>query len=163
MSHSLGQDLFTEMCQLGFIQPNNQFKKGKFMNDEGKRLYIKQVNPKTSPAGRNVTLYMQYAHVVSVYGHPSTDPGVILGFDLEQRCVYPVLYRNDLLDHSIHMYKNGQLDEDQADWLLKFCSDWFKELDADDYDSMEIKPKSAAYTNPPTTINAPLQAAQMAS
>jgi len=163
VSHSLGQDLYAEMCELGFIQSNNQFKKGKFMNDEGKRLYIKQVNPKTSPAGRNVSVYMQYAHVVSVYGHPSTDPGVILGFDHDNRCVYPVLYRNDLLDHSIHMYKHGQLDEDQAEWLLKFCSDWFNELYNDDYDSLEPSKKSAAYSNPPKTVNAPLQAVSMAS
>jgi hypothetical protein len=144
--HSLGQDLYSQMCEMGFILPGNQFKTGRFMNDDGKRLYIKQIKPKSSPAGTNVTVYIQYAHVVSVYGHPSTDPGVILGFDHEKRCVYPVLYRNDLLDHSIHMYKHGQLNEDQADWLLKFCSDWFTQLDADDYDNMEIEPQSSTRT-----------------
>ncbi|MFC3194890.1 hypothetical protein ACFODZ_11625 [Marinicella sediminis] len=135
MSHSLGNNLFNEMKNWGFIDHNGQFKKGLLMNDQGKRLLIKQIFPKKSPG--LIDVYFQYAHVVTVNGYHKSDPAVVLGFDLKNQAIYPVLYRNDLLDHTISVYQQGTQDEDKAEWLLKFCTDWFGELNADDYDHLE--------------------------
>ncbi len=135
MSHSLGNSLFLEMMYWRFIDQNNQFKKGMMMNDEGKRLLIKQVFPKKPPAF--VDVFMQYAHVVTVNGQLKSDPGVILGFDLKNKVIYPVLYRNDLLDHSINVYEAGTINQDNADWLMEYWSAWFDELKSDEYDYLE--------------------------
>ncbi len=135
MSQNLENDLFVDMMNWGFIDLRNQFKQGMFMNDHGKRLFIKQVFPKKSPD--HIDVYMQYAHVVSVNGHLKSDPAVVLGFDLQGKKIYPVVYRNDLLDHTIQVYEDGTLNEDNADWLLQYWSDWLNELNCDDYDSLD--------------------------
>lgn len=132
MNQSLGNDVFLEMMNRGFIKLNDQFKTGMLMNEEGKRLFIKQVFPKKSPD--SVDVFMQYAHVVTINGQLKSDPGVVLGFDLKNRTIYPVLYRNDLLDHTINVYENGVLNEAHAEWLLEYWGAWFNELVADDYD-----------------------------
>lgn len=135
MSNSLGKDLFFKMMVAEFIGTKNQLKTGMLMNDEGKQLYIKQVHLKKPPA--NVDIIIQYAHVVTINGQLKSDPGVILGFDMINKEVYPILYRNDLLDHTIHVYQNGQFDQSKADWLLEYWSGWLEELKADDYDYVE--------------------------
>ncbi|WP_223786575.1 hypothetical protein [Marinicella meishanensis] len=140
MSQNLENDVFVEMLNWGFVDPQNQFKQGMLMNDDGKRLFIKQVYPNKSPS--HIDLFMQYAHVVSVDGQLKCDPAVVLGFDLKNQRIYPVLYRNDLLDHTIHVYEDGALSDDNAEWLLKYWSDWLNELSADDYD----------YLNPPQKV-----------
>ncbi len=132
MNQSLSNDVFLEMINRGFIDQNDQFKQGMMMNEDGKRLFIKQVFPKKSPP--SVDVFMQYAHVVSVNGQLKSDPGVVLGFDLKNRSIYPVLYRNDLLDHTINVYEAGALNEEHADWLLEYWAAWFNELVSDDYD-----------------------------
>lgn len=132
MSHSLGNDLFVEMMYWRFIDQKHQFKKGTMMNDEGKRLYIKQVFPKKSPVLADV--FMQYAHVVTVDGQLKSDPGVILGFDLSNKILYPLVYRNDLLDHTINVYEGGSLNQDNANWLLEYWAAWFGELKSGNYD-----------------------------
>lgn len=140
MSQNLGNDLFLEMINHGFIGINNQFKQGMLMNDEGKRLFIKQVFPKKAP--ETVNVFMQYAHVVSVNGQLKSDPCVVLGFDLKNRQIYPVLYRNDLLDHSINVYEAGGINEAHAEWLLEYWGAWFNELvigDYDHYDQAQLK------------------------
>ncbi len=135
VSHSLGMNLILDMKNLGFIDRKHQFKQGMFMNDEGKRLYIKQIFPKKSPAP--VDVIMQYAHVVTVNGQLKSDPGVILGFDLINQIIYPMVYQNDLLDHTINVYQNGALNQDNAEWLLTYWTAWFEELKAGDYDSLD--------------------------
>ena len=105
------------------------------MNDYGKRLLIKKVYPNYSQDF--IDIYIEYAHVVSVNGQLKSDPAVVLGFDLKQQKVYPVLYRNDLLDYSIDVYEEGILNQDNAEWLLNYWSDWFNELNADDYDQVD--------------------------
>ncbi|TDR23480.1 hypothetical protein [Marinicella litoralis] len=135
MSDSIGSDVFIKMKFKGFIDSNNQFKQGMLMNDEGKRLLIKKVFP--SHSQDFIDVYIEYAHVVSVNGQLKADPAVVLGFDLRKQKIYPVLYRNDLLDHSIHVYEAGNLNEDNAEWLLNYWSDWFNELNADEYDHIE--------------------------
>lgn len=119
----------------GFINQGNQFKTGMLMNDEGKRLFIKQVFPKKSPSF--VDVFIQYAHLVSVYGQLKSDPGVILGFDLKNKVVYPLLYRNDLLDHTIHIYQKGEFDDANAEWLLEYWFTWLDELKSNDYDYLD--------------------------
>ncbi len=135
MSQSLGNDLFLEMMNWGFVDQNDRFKQGMLMNEQGKRLAIKQVFPKKSPSF--VDVFIQYAHVVAVNGKYKSDPMVVLGFDLKNKVIYPVLYRNDLLDHTIQVYENGTLNQDNADWLLQYWSDWFNELISDEYDHLE--------------------------
>ena len=135
VSQSLGSDVFVQMKYRGYLDPKTQYKQGLLMNDEGKQLQIKKVFPENSD--ENVDVYLQYAHVVAVNDQLKCDPAVILGFDLKQQRVYPVLYRNDLLDHSIHVYENGELNEDNAEWLMSYWCDWFKELEADDYDFLD--------------------------
>lgn len=135
MSDSLGRDLFYKMVQADYISMDDEFKTGMLMNDEGKRLYIKQVFPKKSPSF--VDVFFQYAHVVTVNGQLKSDPGVILGFDLKNKVVRPILYRNDLLDHSIHVYQNGEVNEGSAVWLLEFWASWLEELKANEYDLLE--------------------------
>ncbi len=132
MSDSLGNDLFIDMMNWGYIDQDKQFKQGLLMNDAGKRLLIKQVFPKKSPTF--VDVYMQYAHVVTVNGQVKSDPGVILGFDLKNKVIHPVLYRNDLLDHTINVYENGTVNQDKADWLLEYWAIWFNELKSGEYD-----------------------------
>ncbi|MCB1582193.1 MAG: hypothetical protein R3E90_12635 [Marinicella sp.] len=135
MSDTLGNDLFIKMMKADFINLNNKFKTGMLMNDEGKRLFIKQVFPKNHPSCADV--FFQYAHVVTINGQLKSDPGVILGFDLTNKAVLPILYRNDLLDHSIHIYHNGKLDEAKEEWLLEYWGAWLEELKANDYDLLE--------------------------
>lgn len=135
MSHSLESDVFIKMKYWGYIDPKNEFNQGMLMNDEGKRLQIKEVFPDHSHDC--VDVYLQFAHVVTINDQLKSDPAVILGFDLKQQKTYPVLYRNDLLDHSIHVYENGTLNEDNAQWLLNYWSDWFSELMAEDYDYLD--------------------------
>jgi|GEM_PF-2180124 len=130
-------DLFLKMVNWGFIEKNNRFKQGMLMNDEGKRLQIKQVFPKKSPPF--VDVFMEYAHVVTVNGHFKSDPGVVLGFDLKNQVIYPMVYRNDLLDHTINIYENGTLNQDTADWLLEYCLAWFDELNSGDYDHLDYE------------------------
>lgn len=135
MNHSLGNELFMKMIKAELVNLNNTFKTGRLMNDEGKRLYIKQVFPKKSPSF--VDVFIQYAHVVSVNGQLKSDPGVILGFDLKNQVVYPILYRNDLLDHSIHVFQHGEFDEASAEWLLEYWATWLDELKSNEYDYLE--------------------------
>lgn len=135
MSNLSGKDLFIEMMNWDFIGPGGQFKKGMLMNDHGKRLLIKQVYPKKSPGF--VDVFMQYAHVVSVNGQLKLDPGVVLGFDVKNKTIHPVLYRNDLLDHTISVYEKDGLNQDKADWLLEYWSAWFDELKSGDYDYLD--------------------------
>ena len=135
MSDSIGSDIFSKMKFKGFIDSNKQFKQGMLMNDYGKRLLIKKVYPNYSQDF--IDIYIEYAHVVSVNGQLKSDPAVVLGFDLKQQKVYPVLYRNDLLDYSIDVYEEGILNQDNAEWLLNYWSDWFNELNADDYDQVD--------------------------
>lgn len=135
MSQKMGNEIFADMMNWGFVDQNNQFKEGMLMNDQGKRLVIKQVFPKKSPSF--VDVYIQYAHVVSVNGQLKSDPMVVLGFDLKNKVIHPVLYRNDLLDHTIQVYENGELNEDNAEWLLQYWSDWLNELNSDDYDFLD--------------------------
>ena len=135
MSDSIGSDNFSKMKFKGFIDSNKQFKQGMLMNDYGKRLLIKKVYPNYSQDF--IDIYIEYAHVVSVNGQLKSDPAVVLGFDLKQQKVYPVLYRNDLLDYSIDVYEEGILNQDNAEWLLNYWSDWFNELNADDYDQVD--------------------------
>jgi hypothetical protein len=131
----IGNDLFVDMMNWGFINQGHQFKQGMLMNDEGKRLHIKQVFPKKSP--NFIDVYIQYAHVVPINGKFKTDPAVILGFDLKNKVIYPVLYRNDLLDHTINVYETGGINQDNADWLLEYWSAWFNELKSDEYEYIE--------------------------
>lgn len=131
MSHSLENDLFLEMMKKGFIEQDLQFKKGMLINEKGKRLLIKQVFPKKSPVF--VDVFMQYAHVVRVNGQLKTDPGVILGFNFKKKTIYPMIYQNELLDHSINVYQGGSKNQDNADWLLEFWAAWFDELKSDNY------------------------------
>ena len=135
MSDSLARDLFEDMMYWGFIDENQQFKQGILMNEEGKRLQIKQVFPKKSPAF--VDVFIQYAHVVTVNGLTKSDPAVILGFNLKNRMIYPALYRNDLLNHTINIYQNGTINQDNAGWLLEYWAAWFDELKSDDYDTLD--------------------------
>ncbi len=135
MSDTLGRDLFYKMIQADYISMDNEFKTGILMNDEGKRLLIKQVFPKKSPSF--VDVFFQYAHIVTVNGQLKSDPGVILGFDLKNKVVHPVLYRNDLLDHSIHVYQNGHVNEENAEWLLEYWAGWFEELKTNEYELLE--------------------------
>jgi hypothetical protein len=135
VSHTLGKDLFIEMMHAGFIDHGKQFKTGMLMNDEGKQLFIKRVYPKYPPA--SVDLFMQYSHVVTVNGQLKSDPGVILGFDLINNVIIPVLYRNDLLDHSIHVFQKGEINQANAQWLLEYWAEWFNELKANGYDHFD--------------------------
>lgn len=135
MSDSLGKNIFEEMMYWRFIDKDRQFKQGMLMNDEGKRLQIKQVSLKKAPAF--IDVFMQYAHVVSVDGKLMVDPGVILGFDLKNKMIYPIIYRNGLLDHTINVYQNGTVNQENADWLLEYWAAWFNELKSDDYDHLD--------------------------
>ena len=135
MSDRLGNNVFLQMKYRGYFDPKKQFKQGLLMNDEGKQLLIKKVFPNHSHDF--IDIYLQYAHVVSINGQLKSDPAVVLGFDLKQQKVYPVLYRNDLLDYSIDVYEEGILNQDNAEWLLNYWSDWFNELNADDYDQVD--------------------------
>ena len=135
MNHSLGNDLFLELLNSEFINQRNQFKKGMFMNDEGKRLLIRKIFPDRSSS--SVDVYIQYAHVVMVNGELKTDPGVVLGFDFKNKEIYPMEYRSDLLDHTISVYQDGELNQDNADWLLAYCTAWFDELKNGDYDCID--------------------------
>lgn len=135
MSRALGNDLYLEMMFWKYIDKDLQFKQGMLMNDQGKRLLIKQVFPK-NPLNF-VDVFMQYAHVVTVNGQLKSDPGVILGFNFHKKMVYPLIYRNDLLDHTINIYQDGTLNQDNADWLLEYWAGWFNELRSDDYDSLD--------------------------
>lgn len=135
MSDTLGSDVFSKMKFKGYLDPNKQFKQGMLMNDYGKRLLIKKVFPNYSQDF--IDIYIEYSHVVSVNGQLKADPAVVLGFDLKQQKVYPVLYRNDLLDHSIDVYEGGTLNQDNEEWLLNYWSDWFNELNADEYDQLD--------------------------
>ncbi len=135
MNQSIGNDLFVDMMNWDFIDKNKQFKQGMLMNDEGKRLQIKKVFPKKSASF--IDVFMQYAHVVAVNGQLKSDPAVILGFDLKNKIIYPVLYRNDLLDHTINVYEKGAINQEHADWLLEYWAAWFDELKADDYDYLD--------------------------
>lgn len=135
VSQTLGNDLFIEMMHAGFIDHSKHFKTGMLMNDEGKRLFIKRVTLEHPPVSLDV--FMQYSHVVTVDGQLKSDPGVILGFDLINKVILPVLYRNDLLDHSIHVYQQGVLDQANAQWLLEYWAEWFNELKASGYDHFD--------------------------
>ena len=132
MSQNLGNELFKQMQEAGYIDQNNQFKSGMLFNEEGKRLFIKQVSPKKSPIN-TADVFFQYSHVVSVGGKLKSDPGVVLGFDLKNQTIHPLLYRNDLLDHSIHVYEKGEFNEGSAVWLLEYWATWFDEIKANHY------------------------------
>lgn len=135
MSDSLGSGVFSKMKFKGYIDSNKQFKQGMLMNDDGKRLLINKVFPNYSQDF--IDVYIEYAHMVSVNGQLKSDPAVVLGFDFKQQKVYPVLYRNDLLDHTIDVYEGGTLNQENAAWLLNYWSDWFNELTADEYDQFK--------------------------
>ena len=135
MNGSLGNNVFLQMKYRGYLDPRMQFKQGLLMNDDGKRLLIKKVFPNQSHDF--IDIYLEYAHVVSINGQLKSDPAVILGFDLKQQKIYPLLYRNDLLDHTIYVYEDGKLNQDNAEWLLNYWSDWFNELDADEYEHFD--------------------------
>lgn len=130
---SLERELFIDMMSWGYIGKNSKFKQGMLMNDLGKQLLIKKVFPDRSHDF--VDVYMEYAHVVLVNNEIKSDPAVVLGFDVRRRIVYPVSYRNDLLDHTINIYdESGAINEDQASWLLEYFSGWFREVNSDEYD-----------------------------
>jgi len=135
VSDSLGSGVFSKMKFKGYIDSNKQFKQGMLMNDDGKRLLINKVFPNYSQDF--IDVYIEYAHMVSVNGQLKSDPAVVLGFDFKQQKVYPVLYRNDLLDHTIDVYEGGTLNQENAAWLLNYWSDWFNELTADEYDQFK--------------------------